>query len=78
MSNDDSRDISRWESFDRFIAKTDDMFVIESELSNKSYYKSAFTEKNCIGTGRFGQVYRVQNIYDGKDYAVKKLLITGI
>ncbi len=50
----------------------------ESQQNHICYYKNTFTEQNLIASGRLGQVFRMQNKYDGKDYAFKKFLITGI
>jgi serine/threonine protein kinase len=51
---------------------------IDSTLIANNHYKNTFIEHNCIGSGRFGRVFRAQHRHDGNDYAVKKLLITGM
>lgn len=42
---------------------------------NHSRYTSEFEELEHLGRGGFGSVYRVRNVLDGKEYAMKKIVL---
>jgi serine/threonine protein kinase len=46
-----------------------------SGIFNDSRYNNEFKEISLLGTGGFGQVWKVINKLDGMEYAVKKVLI---
>eukprot|EP00523_Entomoneis_sp_CCMP467_P006287 CAMPEP_0168731760 /NCGR_PEP_ID=MMETSP0724-20121128/7426_1 /TAXON_ID=265536 /ORGANISM="Amphiprora sp., Strain CCMP467" /LENGTH=1205 /DNA_ID=CAMNT_0008778767 /DNA_START=45 /DNA_END=3663 /DNA_ORIENTATION=+ len=47
-------------------------------LVQYSRYASEFEEKEALGRGGFGSVFRCRNNLDGRDYAIKKVTIRGI
>jgi serine/threonine protein kinase len=46
-------------------------------LVRYSRYASEFQELRALGKGGFGTVFQCQNSLDGRDYAIKKILIRG-
>jgi hypothetical protein len=53
------------------------MHVAELMLGNRegpSIYASSYEEKEKIGSGAFGSVYRARHIIDGQDYAIKTVV----
>jgi serine/threonine protein kinase len=42
-----------------------------------SRYASEFEELAALGKGCFGTVFKCRNVFDGRDYAVKKVTIVG-
>jgi serine/threonine protein kinase len=71
--------ISTWEKAN-FADRIQNEVVKNNTLSssNTSHYQNVYEEIIKIGEGGFGQVYRARNKFDGKEYAVKKILLTGI
>ena len=47
-------------------------------LVRYSRYKSEFEELSALGKGGFGTVFKCKNALDGREYAVKKVLIKSI
>lgn len=58
---------------------SDDLQVstIPTHLSLRSHYQSSFEERGSLGKGGFGSVRRAYNIYDEREYAVKKIPLSA-
>jgi serine/threonine protein kinase len=72
--------VSSWENADFSDESENKSELGEQCFSNcgqTSHYENVFLEKGKIGKGGFGQVFHVQNRFDGEEYAVKKILLTG-
>jgi serine/threonine protein kinase len=60
--------------------------LLNSQLKDKSLtsvfddsrYNNEFTEISLLGTGGFGQVWKVINKLDGMEYAIKKVLLESV
>ncbi|KAK6374933.1 hypothetical protein LTR64_003049 [Lithohypha guttulata] len=46
-------------------------------LHSPSHYRTTFEERGFLGKGGFGKVYRTYNVYDRKEYAVKKIPLSA-
>lgn len=44
--------------------------------SRRSHYESSFRELRLLGKGGFGRVYHAYNLFDKKEYAVKKIALS--
>lgn len=47
--------------------------IFSTRDTRRSHYESSFQQLSLLGKGGFGRVYHVYNIFDKKDYAVKKI-----
>ena len=47
--------------------------ITSSAPARQSHYESSFQQLRLLGRGGFGRVYHVYNIFDKKEYAVKKI-----
>jgi serine/threonine protein kinase len=71
--------LSTWEKA-KFSDRIQNEVVKNNSLSTSktSHYQNVYEEIIKIGEGGFGQVYRARNKFDDEEYAVKKILLTGI
>ncbi|KAH0834447.1 hypothetical protein AYO21_11199 [Fonsecaea monophora] len=47
--------------------------VLSTPTSHRSHYESSFQQLRLLGKGGFGRVYHAYNVFDKKEYAVKKI-----
>ncbi|EXJ55328.1 PEK protein kinase [Cladophialophora yegresii CBS 114405] len=47
--------------------------IVSAPEARRSHYESSFQQLRLLGKGGFGRVYHAYNIFDKKEYAVKKI-----
>ncbi|OQU99134.1 Protein kinase domain-containing protein [Cladophialophora immunda] len=47
--------------------------VLSTPITRRSHYESSFQQLRLLGKGGFGRVYHAYNLFDKKEYAVKKI-----
>lgn len=47
--------------------------ILSAPTNRRSHYESSFEQVELLGKGGFGRVYRTFNLFDKKEYAVKKI-----
>ncbi|KIV87440.1 hypothetical protein PV11_02985 [Exophiala sideris] len=50
-----------------------DLILSPAPTNSRSHYESSFQQLRLLGKGGFGKVYHTFNIFDKKEYAVKKI-----
>lgn len=61
--------------FAQFNENTEVNIPMSASLCENGKFNKFFKNSRKIGEGAFGVVYSVKNIFEGKEYAVKKLFI---
>ncbi|KAJ9639094.1 hypothetical protein H2204_004002 [Knufia peltigerae] len=68
------RDLSLYQDQNPFTIRPSNFMLSNQSIERpRSHYESSFQQIGLLGKGGFGRVYRTFNVFDKKEYAIKKI-----